>query len=166
LTIKLNADREKMEEDDLKLLRLTFNLSRQAREHGNHPFGALLADPDGKVLLTAENTVVTEHDLTGHAETNLVRKANNLYEADFLTKCSLYASTEPCPMCSGAIFWSNIRRVVFGLSQEGLYEITGGGENELLLPCREIFARGNKAIEVVGPLLGKKARQVHNGFWQ
>jgi tRNA(Arg) A34 adenosine deaminase TadA len=154
-----------MNDTDQNLILLTLDLARQAREHGNHPFGALLADPDGKVLLTAENTVLTEHDLTGHAETNLVRKANNLYEADFLAKCTLYTSTEPCPMCSGAIFWGNIRRVVFGLSQEGLYAITGGGEDELLLPCRELFARGNKPIEVFGPLLEEEARQVHIGFW-
>lgn len=156
---------EKMEENNLKLLQLSFDLARQAREHGNHPFGALLADRDGKVLLTAENTVVTEHNITGHAETNLVRDAANLYKADFLANCTLYASTEPCPMCSGAIFWSNIRRVVFGLSQEGLYEITDGGEDELLLPCREVFARGNKPIQVIGPLLEEEAREVHVGFW-
>ena len=155
-----------MEENDLKLLKITFDMARQARDHGNHPFGALLADSDGKILLTAENTVVTDKNITGHAETNLVRKAANLYETEFLAKCTLYASTEPCPMCSGAIFWSNIRRVVFGLSQKGLNAITGGGEDKLLLPCREVLSRGNKPIEVVGPLLEQQAREVHIGFWQ
>jgi len=154
-----------MKKFDLKQLHETFELARQAREKGNHPFGALLADPDGKVLLTAENTVVTDHDITGHAETNLVRKAANLYETEFLAKCTLYASTEPCPMCAGAIFWSNIRRVVFGLSQAGLYDITGGSEDELRLPCREVLSMGNKPIEAVGPLLEEEAREVHVGFW-
>jgi tRNA(Arg) A34 adenosine deaminase TadA len=69
-------------------------------------------------------------------------------------------------MCSGAIFWSNIQRVVFGLSQAGLYAITGGGEDELLLPCREVLSRGNKPIEVVGPLMEQQAREVHISFWQ
>jgi tRNA(Arg) A34 adenosine deaminase TadA len=157
---------KKMEEHDLKLLRLTFNLARQARERSNHPFGALLADADGKVLLTAENTVVTDHDVTGHAETNLVRKAYNLYEADFLASCTLYTSTEPCPMCSGAIFWANICRVVYGLSEKGLYRITNSGEETLLLSCRDVFAHGKKPIEVVGPLLEEEAKSVHIGFWQ
>jgi tRNA(Arg) A34 adenosine deaminase TadA len=156
---------EQINDHDLELIRITFDLARQAREHGNHPFGALLANPDGKILLTAENTVVTDRDLTGHAETNLVRKAFNLYEADFLAKCTLYTSTEPCPMCSGAIFWGNIRRVVFGLSQERLYAVTGASEDELFLPCREVFARGKKPIEVVGPLLEEEAKSVHIGFW-
>ena len=155
-----------MNDNDLKLIRLTLDLARQAREHGNHPFGALLADPDGKVLLTAENTVVTDRDVTGHAETNLVKNAFNLCEADILANCSLYTSTEPCPMCSGAIFWSNIRRVVFGLSQEGLYAMVGESGDELLLACREVFARGNKPIDVVGPLLEEEAKAVHIGFWQ
>lgn len=154
-----------MTDTDLKLIRLAFDLARQARKHANHPFGALLADPDGKVLLTAENTVVTDRDITGHAETNLVKNAFNLYEADFLAQCTLYTSTEPCPMCSGAIFWSNIRRVVFGLSQEGLYAVTSASEDELLLPCREVFARGNKPIEVVGPLLEEEAQKAHIDFW-
>ena len=157
---------KKKEGNNLRLLQITFDLARQAREKGNHPFGALLADPDGKVLLTAENTVVTDKDITGHAETNLVREAAKLYEAEFLANCTLYTSTEPCPMCSGAIFWSNIRRVVFGLNQEGLYAITGGGENELILPCREVFAHGNKPIKVIGPLLEEEAIKVHIGFWQ
>ena len=155
-----------MNDNDLKFIRLTLDLALQAREHGNHPFGALLADADGKILLTAENTVVTDRDVTGHAETNLVKNAFNLYEADFLASCSLYTSTEPCPMCSGAIFWSNIRRVVFGLSQEGLYAVTGASEEELFLPCREVFTRGNKPIDVVGPLLEEEAKAVHIGFWQ
>jgi tRNA(Arg) A34 adenosine deaminase TadA len=154
-----------MNDYDLKLLRLTFDVARQAREHGNHPFGALLADTDGNVLLTAENTVVTDIDITGHAETNLVREAFHLYESDFLASCTLFASTEPCPMCAGAIFWSNIRRVVFGLSQEGLYALTNTGEDELLLSCREVFAHGKKPIEVIGPLLEDEAKQVHIGFW-
>ncbi len=154
-----------MDENDLEYLRMTFDLARQAREKGNHPFGALLSGPDGSVLLTAENTVVTDNDITGHAETNLVRKASKLYEANILAKCTLYASTEPCPMCAGAIFWSNIRRVVYGLSEEGLYAITNSGEEALLLSCRDVFARGKKSIKVVGPLLEEEARKVHIGFW-
>ena len=55
------------------LLRASFDLARSAAGAGNHPFGAILADQEGRILLEAENTVVTEDDITGHAETNLVR---------------------------------------------------------------------------------------------
>jgi tRNA(Arg) A34 adenosine deaminase TadA len=117
--------------------------------------------------MEAENTVVTARDCTGHAETNLMRQASAEYESEFLAKCTVYTSTEPCPMCAAAIFWANVRRVVYGLSEESLYEMVGGeSEEALYLPCREIFARGKKPIEVIGPLLEEEAREVHLGFWR
>jgi tRNA(Arg) A34 adenosine deaminase TadA len=69
-------------------------------------------------------------------------------------------------MCAGAIYWGNVRRVVYGLSEEGLYEIAGNNlEDVLYLPCREVFERGHIPIEVVGPVLEDEARRVHVGFW-
>jgi tRNA(Arg) A34 adenosine deaminase TadA len=142
-------------------------LARRAREHGNHPFGALLVDEDGNVVLEAENTVRTERDVTGHAETNLMRLASSRFEAEFLGTCTLYTSTEPCPMCAGAIYWGNVRRVVFALSQEEMRRISGGNPQnfQLELTSREVFARGDHDIEVSGPHLLEQARAVHDGFW-
>ena len=85
----------------LTLIRTAISLAASAREHGNHPFGALLADENGNILLTAENTVNTASDATGHAETNLVRLASQKFPPEVLAKTTLYTSTEPCPMCSG-----------------------------------------------------------------
>jgi len=148
-------------------LRIAIDVARHAREHGNHPFGSILVDPDGNIVLEAENTVVTERDCTGHAETNLMRKATREYDPDFLLQCTLYTSTEPCAMCSGAIYWGNVGRVVFALSEKQLLDYTGANpENPTLsLPCREVFARGQRKIEVVGPLIDNEARKVHEGFW-
>jgi tRNA(Arg) A34 adenosine deaminase TadA len=155
-----------MVDTDLKFIHAALAVARRARDNGNHPFGAVLVDEYGRLLLEAENTVVTEGDLTGHAETNLMRMASKKYGADFLARCTLYTSTEPCPMCAGAIFWGNVRRVVYGLSEEGLYAMTSTDHEEvLLLPCREIFDKGKKPIEVIGPLLEEEAREVHQGFW-
>jgi tRNA(Arg) A34 adenosine deaminase TadA len=95
------------------LLRAAVALAWQARANGNHPFGALLADGNGQVLLTAENSVVTESDVTGHAETNLVRLASAAYTSAELADLTLYTSTEPCAMCAGAIYWSGIGAVVY-----------------------------------------------------
>ena len=147
------------------LMRNALEVAWRARNHGNHPFGALLVDAEGNILMVAENTVVTDHDCTCHAETNLMRLATRKYDADFLKDCTLVASTEPCPMCAGAIFWGNVRRVVYGLSEEGLYGMTGESEETLLLSCREVFAHGRKEIEVVGPILEEEAKAVHEGFW-
>ncbi len=155
-----------MDENDLKFMRVAIEVARKARGNGNHPFGAVLLDEYGRVLMEAENTVVTENDCTGHAEMNLIRQASRNYDSDFLAKCTIYTSTEPCPMCAGAIFWGNVRRVVYGLSEEGLYEMINKDDEEVLyLPCRELFRKGQKPIEVIGPILEDEARKVHVGFW-
>jgi tRNA(Arg) A34 adenosine deaminase TadA len=155
-----------MDENDLRFMRVAIDVARKARDKGNHPFGAVLVDEQGHILMEAENTVVTEKDCTGHAETNLMRQASRKYDSDFLARCTLYTSTEPCPMCAGAIFWGNVRRVVYGLSEEGLYEMVGEDAEEVLyLPCRELFGKGRKPIEVIGPVLEEEARKVHEGFW-
>jgi len=152
--------------DDKMYIRAAIKIARKARDNGNHPFGALLVDENGHIVAEAENTVITAKDSTGHAETNLMRQASVKYDSEFLAKCTLYTSTEPCPMCSGAIFWTNVRRVVYGLSEEGLYEMIGWDAEEILhLPCHEVFERGRKSIEVIGPILEEEAREVHVGFW-
>ena len=150
----------------LDLLRIAISLAANAREHGNHPFGALLADESGNILLTAENTVNTARDASGHAELNLVRLASAQLPTRVLARATLYTSTEPCPMCAGAIFWSGISRVVYALSEDGLYAMTGDSPESLKLPCREVFARGGRPVDVVGPLLEDEAAIVHQGFWE
>ncbi|MER3443692.1 MAG: nucleoside deaminase [Meiothermus sp.] len=153
---------------DLEFLRQAVEVARRARANGNHPFGALLVDAEGKVLLEAENTVQTERDCTGHAELNLMRLASRSYDPGFLATCTLYTSTEPCAMCSGAIYWGNVRRVVYALSEARLRELTGDdpANPTLELPCREVFAHGQRPVEVLGPALEDEAAQVHEGFWR
>jgi tRNA(Arg) A34 adenosine deaminase TadA len=148
--------------DDVALMREAIALSSAAVAKGNEPFGALLAR-DGEIVLRAENTIYTAHDVTNHAETNLVQLAVAQYDTEFLRGCTLYTSTEPCAMCAGAIFWSGVGRVVFGCSEKRLGEIVGGGG--LDVPCREIFARGSHPVEVSGPLLEDEAAAVHLGYW-
>lgn len=152
--------------DDEKFIRRAIEIAQNARDNGNHPFGALLVDADGKILLEIENNVVSAKDCTGHAELNLMRAATHKFPADFLAKCTLYTSTEPCPMCAGAIFWGNVRRVVFGVSEAGLYGLVDENSEEIFyLPCRDVFSHGRKSIEVVGPILEDEAIKVHLGFW-
>ena len=157
-----------MHELDLQYLRQAIAVARRAREHGNHPFGAILVSENNVVLLEAENTVNSTRDCTGHAETNLIRLASQQFEPETLRTCTLYTSTEPCAMCSGAIHWGQVGRVVFGLSEAGLYNLTGSHpDNEpMRLPCREVFAHSGRPVEVIGPLLEDEAMIVHEGFWR
>ncbi|MEE1783617.1 nucleoside deaminase [Streptomyces sp. SP17BM10] len=142
-------------------------ISASARAHGNHPFGALLTDHSGAVLLTAENTVLTDHDVTAHAETNLVRQASRHLAPPQLAEATLYSTTEPCAMCAGAIYWSGIRRVVYALAATELNAIAGADPDEpvLDLPCREVFAAGGHTVTVSGPHLYDEAAAVHTGYW-
>ncbi len=152
---------------DMELLKHAVKVAERAREKGNHPFGALLATKDGQILLEAENTVLSEKDCTGHAETNLMRLASKQYPSEFLQQCTLYSSTEPCAMCAGAIYWGGVGRVVFALSEEELLQLTGANPQNptLNLPCREVFSRGQRLIEVEGPIPLPEALLVHAGFW-
>ena len=152
---------------DLQHLQTAIQVAQNARDHGNHPFGAILVDENNQVLLEAENSVITGKDCTGHAETNLMRLATQNFPPEKLASCTLYTSTEPCAMCAGAIYWGNVGRVVYALSEVGLYEIIGPSPDQLVLPCREVFAHSERHVEVEGPALGldKEARAVHAGFW-
>ena len=150
---------------DETLLRRAIAISVRAVEHGNHPFGSLLADGE-TVLLESENTVNSDNDVTGHAETNLVRMTSR-YTLEQLRTFTLYTSCEPCAMCAGAIYWSGIGRVVYALSEQELLPLTGDHPDNptLDLPCREIFARGQRTVTVAGPALANEARAPHLGFW-
>ena len=156
-----------LNDKEIEHLRTSIIVAASARQNGNHPFGAVLVDENNQVLLKAENTVITGRDSTGHAETNLVRLATQQFSPEQLVTCTLYSSTEPCAMCAGAIYWSQIGRVVYALSEIDLYDIIGPSPEHLLLPCREVFAHSERHIEVQGPikLLETEARAVHQGFW-
>ncbi len=152
---------------DERHLSRAIELARRAREKGNHPFGALLVDDRGDVVLEAENTVMTEMDCTNHAELNLVRTASSRRDASSLNGCTLYTSTEPCAMCAGAIYWSGIGRVVFSLSTAALTAIVDGdeGDSMLAVSSRDVLDRGGRKVDVSGPHLEEEGRAVHEGFW-
>lgn len=145
-----------------QLIRECIRLAEQAVQKGNHPFGALLV-LDEKIVLTAENSVVTEHDWTRHAELNLISGAMRDYDVQTLARCTLYTSTEPCAMCSGAIYRAGISRLVFGCSSEALATITGRSFD---ITSRQIFAAGRVTVEVIGPILEDEAVELHRRFWK
>jgi tRNA(Arg) A34 adenosine deaminase TadA len=152
---------------DESFLRLSFDAARRAMERGNHPFGAVLVDAEGTLLLEAGNAFMPSHDGTAHAERLLCTEASITFDEDILRGCTLYSSAEPCAMCAGAIYWVGIGRLVFGLGEKRLKAVTGAHpENPTLdMPCRDIFAAGQKTIEVIGPMLEDEAAAQHENFW-
>jgi tRNA(Arg) A34 adenosine deaminase TadA len=149
-----------MNPTDQRLLRAAIALSARARDAGNQPYGALLADAQGRVLLEAVNTQVIDRDCTGHAELNLMRDASPRFTREQLAARTVYASGEPCPMCAGALYWSGVGRVVFGLSIESMTALGGPDADELLLHAADVLASGTRPVEVIGPALEDEARRV------
>jgi tRNA(Arg) A34 adenosine deaminase TadA len=152
---------------DEHFLRRSFEVARRAITHGNHPFGAILVDHAGTILIEAENGYMPDHDGTAHAERRLATRACTTLGPDVRKTATLYSSAEPCAMCAGAIYWAGIGRLVYGLSEHRLRIMTGNHpENPTLdLPCREVFESGQRATEVIGPLLEDEAAALHEGAW-
>ena len=147
-------------------LRRANEVARGAIAKGRHPFGAVLVAADGETVLLEQANV----DTVNHAEAVLARLAAHRYDAATLWGCTLVTTVEPCAMCAATQYWAHIGRLVYGLSERRLLEMTGNhAENPTLdLPCRSVFAAGQKTIEVIGPVaeVEEEIAALHRGFWQ
>lgn len=140
------------------------DLGTKAENGSNHPYGAVIRFEDGSTL-EAWNTVAKKGDPTRHAEMTLLSKVFDQgmhwqKDQDKLRNATLYASAEPCFMCAGAIFWSGIRRVVYGVSAHEIDQIykqyfpdTGNSQ----LPASAMGALASVGIDVKGPYLVEKS---------
>jgi len=141
-------------------MREVFAIARRARAHGNRPFGAMLVAGNGAVLSVAENSQITDEQVLAHAEMNLLRRAVQDFTPDVLETSTLYTSAEPCAMCAGAIFWSGVSRLVFGLSGDRLHHISGFSPQMLVASARDVLARAGRQVEVIGPLFEAEAESI------
>jgi tRNA(Arg) A34 adenosine deaminase TadA len=149
----------------LKHLRRANVVARDAVAQGLHPFGALLIDTDDEAVLLEQGNVSTVE----HAESLLARTAAARFTPEHLWRCTLVTTVEPCAMCAGTMYWAHIGCLVYGMSERRLLELTGNhGENPTLdLPCRHIFAAGQKKIDVIGPVpeAEDEIAVLHREFW-
>ena len=147
-------------------LRRANDVARAALALGHHPFGAILVDTDGQTVLLEQGNV----DSVNHAEAVLARDAAHRFSAERLWGCTLVTTVEPCAMCAGTQYWAHIGRLVYGMSEARLLQLTGNhAENPTLdLPCREVFARGQKAVQVIGPMaeVEEDIAALHRDFWR
>jgi tRNA(Arg) A34 adenosine deaminase TadA len=146
-------------------LRRANAVAQRAMGLGRHPFGAILVGPDGHTVLAEQGNV----DTVNHAESVLARTAALNFSPEVLWQCTLVTTAEPCAMCAATQYWANIGRVVYGMTEERLLELTGHADENptMSLPCREVFARGQKPIEVIGPVTSveQEISALHQGFW-
>ena len=152
-------------EQAIAALRQANAAAQEAVQKGHHPFAALLIAPDGETVLMSQGNINT----VNHAEATLIRAAAEKFSADYLWSCTVVTTVEPCAMCAGTQYWANIGRVVFGMTEQQLLSITGNHSHNptLDLPCRDVFARGQKAIEVIGPVpeVEEEIMELHRNFW-
>lgn len=150
-------------------LRCANDAAKRARAAGNTPFGAVLVSPEGTVLLEQGNEEKKLGDATAHAEMLLASRASRTFSKDVLKDCTLYTTCEPCPMCTGAIYWSNIGHIVYGISEKRLLELTGSDEKNptFSMGAEQVIRAGQKAITLEGPIteMEPEITEVHRGFW-
>ncbi len=151
---------------DQRLLTDVLALAQRSRDEGHHPFAAIITDADGNVIAQAMNA--SSADRTAHAEMNALRLASSRFGPAQLAGATMYTNAEPCAMCAGGTYWSGVGRVVYAMSEATLLELTGSDpENPTLsLPCRQVFAAGQRPTEVIGPLREDEAKRAHEGFWR
>ncbi|MFT3735434.1 MAG: nucleoside deaminase [Rhodocyclaceae bacterium] len=143
--------------DDSHYMRLAIAASRQAMDEGNFPYGATLLTRDGRSHVSRNNQVTTG-DCTGHAEVVLIREAAQALGAEALQGATVYASGEPCAMCSGALFWAGVARVVYAMPTRTINRI--GGAPWLDVRSIDVLGRASHATQVNGPLLEAEASAV------
>lgn len=98
---------------DEQYMRKAIAEAEQAASEGEIPIGAVVVCR-GRILARTHNLTETLHDVTAHAEMQAITAAANALGGKYLQDCTLYVTVEPCPMCAGALGWSQIQRIVYG----------------------------------------------------
>ncbi|OKP77645.1 tRNA-specific adenosine deaminase [Paenibacillus helianthi] len=149
-----------MTNKDEIFMKQAIEVALQARKEGNEPFGAILVKKD-EVVMVGENKINTFCDPTHHAEIGLIRKfcsENNIFD---LNEYTLYTSCEPCVMCSGAMVWSNLGKIVYSVSHDQLAEIAG---SNIMIACNEVFEKSPQRPELVEQVLNDEGLKVFDGY--
>lgn len=138
---------------DTKFMKEAIEVAKKAVEHGNEPFGAVLVK-NGEIVYKNENQIYTKNDFTEHAEIGLIRRFTQETGITDLSEYTLYSSCEPCYMCSGAMVWAKLGKLVYGASDIDLCKILGENGNE----CSNIvFENLHHAPQVVGGVLREES---------
>lgn len=146
---------------DEVFMKRAIELSAAAVEHGNEPFGAVLVK-DGEIVYENENQIYTKHDPTFHAEMGLIRRfCEETGETD-LSEYTLYSSCEPCYMCSGAMVWARLGRLVYGASDVELCGIVGEHGSEC---SRIVFENSHNAPTVTSGVLREESLAVLTDYF-
>jgi len=143
-------------------------LAKEAAAVGEIPVGAVVVR-DGRIIAAARNEKESTHDATAHAERMLASRASAAFSREMLWESTLYTTCEPCPMCTGAIYWANIGKIVFGITETKLLELTGSDDKNptFNMGADKVVAAGQKDIRIEGPFpeIEEEIEEAHRGFW-
>lgn len=149
---------------DRGFMKRAYELAGEAVKKGNAPFGAVLV-VDGKIVAEFANEVASSKDPTKHAETGLISAFAPKIDRNNFRRAVLYASSEPCIMCCGAILNAGIAEVVYGTTESQFQLIIGEVPGKNSLTSREILARTNPWVKIRGPLMEKEGLAQHQAYW-
>lgn len=130
----------------------SIELAVEAAAAGNRPFGSVIVAEDGSVLGEGRNEATSSGDITAHAELVALRHADGAKVAG----ATVYASGEPCPMCTAALVWAGVGQIVFAASTEAFTPVLPGGPH-FDIGCAELITRCDAEIEVIGPAMELEA---------
>jgi tRNA(Arg) A34 adenosine deaminase TadA len=140
-------------------MRIAILEAEASLREGNHGFGAVVLQGD-RVLARAHDTGETHHDATAHAERKAITIASRKIGKD-LSECILVSTHEPCPMCAGAIVWSNMKAIAYGYDTS---EALAQGRRRINIPCEEIFKRSMAKIQVQKGVLREECALLYDAL--
>jgi tRNA(Arg) A34 adenosine deaminase TadA len=155
-------DDSRVTETDKYFIKKVYEIARKASET-NYPYGALLVH-EGKIIAMYGNKVKETGDITMHAETGLLSDASKEFGEQILANSTLYTSTEPCIMCSGAIYWASIPKIVYGTTELQARLLFDPDAKKRLISSREAFNRIRPDVEIIGPVLEEEGLLIHEIF--
>lgn len=132
-----------------EFMRVAIAKAYEGIANGQTPFGACIVK-HGQVLSSAHNVVWQSTDITAHAEIHAIRLACSLLGSIALQDCTIYSTTEPCPMCFSACHWARIATIYYGTSID---TAAAYGFNELAISNADLRRLGRSEVEVVGGIL-------------
>src|SRR5262249_6062101 len=135
--------------NEQEYMRLAIRKAQDGIAAGQAPFGSAIVR-DGAVVAVTHNTVWRDGDPTAHAEVNCIRAAAAALKTIFLHGCTLYSTTEPCPMCLAASHWAKIDRVVYGAA---IADAAAAGFAELYVDARTLAELGKSPLRIESELL-------------
>jgi tRNA(Arg) A34 adenosine deaminase TadA len=146
--------------DDRQFMQLAIDKAREGVAKGGSPFGACIVR-GGQVVACCHNVVLQTTDSTAHAEITSLRAACKTLATIDLAGCTIFSTTEPCPMCFAAIHWANVDKIVFGAAIE---DAMSAGFRELTISNEQMKSLGGSKLQIVRGFMAEECRTLFREF--